>query len=29
MFAEVIIDPVRRVLYTADGYYLMCIKLPE
>jgi outer membrane protein assembly factor BamB len=28
-FANVIIDPVRRVLYTADRYYMMCIKLPE
>lgn len=28
-FADVVIDPVRRVLYTADRYYMMCIKLPE
>lgn len=28
-FADVVIDPVRRVLYTADKYYMMCIKLPE
>jgi outer membrane protein assembly factor BamB len=28
-FANVVIDPVRRVLYTADKYYMMCIKLPE
>lgn len=27
--SDIVIDPVRRVLYTADGYYLMCIKLPE
>ncbi|MDX1910739.1 MAG: PQQ-binding-like beta-propeller repeat protein, partial [Saprospiraceae bacterium] len=28
-FANVVIDPIRRVLYTADRYYMMCIKLPE
>jgi outer membrane protein assembly factor BamB len=28
-FADVVIDPVRRVLYTADRYYMMCIQLPD
>lgn len=27
--AGVAIDPERRLLYTADGFYIMCIKLPE
>ncbi len=27
--AGVAIDPERRLLYTADKYYVMCIKLPE
>lgn len=27
--ARVAIDPERRLLYTADGFYIMCIKLPE
>ena len=28
-FSSVIIDPVRRYLYTADSYFMMCVKLPE
>ena len=27
--SSVVIDPERRVLYTADSYYMMCIKLPK
>ncbi len=28
-FSSVIIDPERRVLYTADSYFMMCVKLPK
>jgi outer membrane protein assembly factor BamB len=27
--SDVVIDPVNRLLYTSDSYYMMCIKLPE
>ncbi len=27
--SSVVIDPVRRVLYVADSYFMMCIKLPQ
>jgi outer membrane protein assembly factor BamB len=27
--ADIAIDPVHKVLYTSDKYYIMCIKLPE
>lgn len=26
---QILIDPTRRVLYTHDGYYLYCVKIPE
>ncbi|NVK05663.1 MAG: PQQ-binding-like beta-propeller repeat protein [Flavobacteriia bacterium] len=26
---QILIDPARRVLYTHDGYYLYCVKIPE